>query len=155
MIERINMSNAFYTEMMEYSQGLACINNRFIHQGNRRWKYFEQDGYRKLSDILQIENYSTFIDVYMLAHYITGIIPDEYDEDEIGDVEDIYEYVSDVIRYNKSEDINWENIINYVDEQKEAINEQDDEYEGLQRLYNLLISMKDELLTRNDAFCLY
>lgn len=91
----------------------------------------------------------------MLAHYITGIIPDEYDEDEIGDVEDIYEYVSDVIRYNKSEDINWENIINYVDEQKEAINEQDDEYEGLQRLYNLLISMKDELLTRNDAFCLY
>ena len=42
-----------------------------------------------------------------------------------------------------------------MDEQKEAINEQDDEYEGLQRLYNLLISMKDDLLKRTDTFCLY
>lgn len=149
------MSNAFYEEMMDYSRGLACINNRFMHQGNRRWKYFEQDGYRKLSDILQIENYSTFIDIYMLAHYITGIIPDEYDEDEIADIEDIYAFVSDLIRYDESEDIHWENVIAYVDEQKEAINEQDDEYEGIQRLYESLEPIKDELLKRNDAFCLY
>lgn len=149
------MSDIFYEKMMDYSRGLACISPNYIHQGNRRWKYFEQDGYRKLSDILQIENYSTFIDVYMLAHYITGIIPDEYDEDEIADIDDIYEYVSDVIRCNESEDINWENVIAYMDEQKEAIKEQDDGYEGIQRLYESLEPIKDELLKRNDAFCLY
>lgn len=156
MIERIHMSNAFYyEEMMDYSRGLACINNRFIHQGKQRWKYFEQDGYRKLSDILQIENYSTFIDVYMLAHYITGIIPDEYDEDEIADIDDIYEYVSDVIRCNESEDIKWESIINYIVEHKEATDEQDTEYKGIERLYNLIMPMKDELLKSTDTFCLY
>lgn len=126
-----------------------------MHQGNRRWKYFEQDGYRKLSDILQIENYSTFIDIYMLAHYMTGMIPDEYDEDEIANIDDIYEFVSDLIRYNESTDINWENVIAYVNEQKEATNEQDDEYEDIQRLYESLELIKDELLKRNDAFCLY
>ena len=37
MIERIHMSNAFYyEEMMEYSQELVCINDRYIHQGNQR-----------------------------------------------------------------------------------------------------------------------
>lgn len=71
MIERIHMSNAFYyEEMMEYSQGLVCINDRYIHQGNQRWKYFEQDEYRKLSDILPVEDYSTYIDVYMLAQFV-------------------------------------------------------------------------------------
>ena len=149
------MSDIFYEEMMDYSRGLACIDNRFMHQGNRRWKYFEQDGYRKLSDILQIENYSTFIDIYMLAHYMTGMIPDEYDEDEIANIDDIYEFVSDLIRYNESTDINWENVIAYVNEQKEATNEQDDEYEDIQRLYESLELIKDELLKRNDAFCLY
>lgn len=149
------MSNAFYEEMMDYSRGLACIDNRFMHQGNKRWKYFEQDGYRKLSDILQIENYSTFIDIYMLAHYITGMIPDEYDEDEIANIDDIYEFVSDLIRYDESTDINWENVIAYVNEQKEATNEQDDEYEGIERIYKSLEPIKDELLKRNDAFCLY
>lgn len=115
------MSNAFYEEMMDYSRGLACIDNRFMHQGNRRWKYFEQDGYRKLSDILQIENYSTFIDIYMLAHYIISMIPDEYDEDEIANIDDIYEFVSDLIKYDESTDINWENVIAYVMSKKKQL----------------------------------
>lgn len=156
MIERIHMSNAFYyEEMMEYSQGLVCINDRYIHQGNQRWKYFEQDEYRKLSDILPVEDYSTYRDVYMLAHYVTGIIPDPYDEDDIADIEDIYAFVSDYIRNNELEDIHWESIINYIVEHKEATDEQDTEYEGIERLYNLIMPMKDELLKRTDTFCLY
>ena len=156
MIERIHMSNAFYyEEMMEYSQGLVCINDRYIHQGNQRWKYFEQDEYRKLSDILPVEDYSTYIDVYMLAHYVTGIIPDPYDEDDIADIEDIYAFVSDYIRNNELEDIHWESIINYIVEHKEATDEQDTEYEGIERLYNLIMPMKDELFQRTDTFCLY
>lgn len=91
----------------------------------------------------------------MLAHYVTGIIPDPYDEDDIADIEDIYAFVSDYIRNNELEDIHWESIINYIVEHKEATDEQDTEYEGIERLYNLIMPMKDELFKRTDTFCLY
>lgn len=54
------MSNAFYTEMMEYSRGLTCISDRYIHQGNQRWKYFDK---------MDIENYQTYYRLRIIHIY--------------------------------------------------------------------------------------
>lgn len=61
--------------MMTYASKNDIFSEAFMSQGDLRWEYFDQEGYRKLSSILTYDTYSTYIDIYMFAYYITSIIP--------------------------------------------------------------------------------
>lgn len=153
VLERGTKMTDFYTQMMTYASEMSIFAEAFTSQGERRWKYFDQDGYRKLSSILPYDKYSTYTDIYMFAYYITAIIPTDDEEDEIChiDLEDIAEYIQDYIRNHDLNDINWENVFNYIDEHKDGDNYDREEVEELEQC---LAPLKEELL-QTDTFCLY
>ncbi len=83
-----------------------------------RWKFFEEEGYRKLSDVFGLtttgkDNYIKKIDAYMLAYYIQNVNP------EHGSVngENLEYYVSQLLDQDITKtDINFDAIYNYLDE---------------------------------------
>ena len=75
-----------------------------------RYKYFDRDGYRQLSDILYDSQYVARRDAYMLAEYITNT----RNTDKLN---------ADMIRQHKNDpDINWDAIYDYMDERRKADN---------------------------------
>ena len=65
----------FYNQMMTYASKNDIFSEAFMSQGDLRWEYFDQEGYRKLSSILTYDTYSTYMDIYMFAYYITSMYP--------------------------------------------------------------------------------
>ena len=60
----------------------------------------------------------------MFAYYITSIVPTADETDEICNIdqENIEKYIQDYIRNHDLNDINWENVFNYIDEHKHGDN---------------------------------
>ena len=143
----------FYNQMMTYASKNDIFSEAFMSQGDLRWEYFDQEGYRKLSSILTYDTYSTYMDIYMFAYYITSIVPTADETDEICNIdqENIEKYIQDYIRNHDLNDINWENVFNYIDEHKHGDNYDREDAEELERC---LAPLKEELL-QTDAFCLY
>lgn len=92
----------------------------FYHVGKDRWDYFEQDGYRKLSTILQKSKdvdwkrlYVFYHDMYILMQYISNY-DEKYNDDNYKLTEDEFEKV---VKENMDNPyINWGGIYYYVEE---------------------------------------
>lgn len=114
-----------YPDFIENAMICNFINFRRI--GRDRWDYFEQDGYRKLSTVLQKSKdiswerlYVYYHDIYILMQYIAN-----YDEKYNGDGDEKYcndETVTEdgfekIIEENIDNPyINWKAIYDYVED---------------------------------------
>lgn len=92
----------------------------FYHVGKDRWDYLEQDGYRKLSTVLQKSKdvdwkrlYVFYHDMYILMQYISNY-DEKYNDDNYKLTEDEFEKV---VKENMDNPyINWGGIYYYVEE---------------------------------------
>jgi hypothetical protein len=96
--------------MSTYDQIMAYYadDEEFQKRAQTRWKYFEREGYRKLSDILPVDDYADKVEKYALYYYLaketrtpyaitpalTKAIKDNVDNPEI-DWNAIYEYLDE------------------------------------------------------------
>lgn len=118
-----------------------------------RWKFFEEDGYRKLSDVFGLtttgkDNYIKKIDAYMLAYYIQNVNP------EHGSVngENLEYYVSQLLDQDITKtDINFDAIYNYLDERRKC----DDWLSSEENFCTEVFSKFENQLRNRDTFCLY
>ena len=96
----------------------------FYHVGKDRWDYFEEDGYRKLSTVLQKSKnidwkrlYVYYHDMYILIQYIANY-DEKYDGDGDGgfDVETVTadEFEKLIEENINNPYINWDAIYDYV-----------------------------------------
>lgn len=92
----------------------------FYHVGKDRWDYLEQDGYRKLSTVLQKSKdidwkrlYVFYHDMYILMQYISNY-DEKYNDDNYKLTEEEFEKV---VKENMDNPyINWGGIYYYVEE---------------------------------------
>ena len=58
--------------MSTYDQIMAYYadDEEFQKRAQTRWKYFEREGYRKLSDILPVYDYADKVEKYALYYYL-------------------------------------------------------------------------------------
>ena len=105
-----------YPDFIENAKN--CIYTNFYHVGRDRWDYFEQDGYRKLSTVLQKSKniswerlYVYYSDLYILIQYISNY-DEKYNDDEITE-EDFDKVVQDNIDNSY---INWKAIYDFIHE---------------------------------------
>lgn len=118
-----------------------------------RWKFFEKDGYRKLSDVFGLSNtgkhsYIHKRDEYMLAYYIQNVNP------EHGSVngENLEYYVSQLLDQDITKtDINFDAIYNYLDERRKC----DDWLSSEEKFCTEVFSKFENQLRNRDTFCLY
>lgn len=125
--------------------------------GKSRWKYFEQEGYRSLFNVLSNnqnhedadEQYLCYIDIYIIINYITN---GQYDTTKL-QLSEFGDMLKDAIIENKSNsEINWLAIYEYIDERKNPKYPRANKYDQL--CYQVFKEFEDEL--RNpDTFCLY
>lgn len=113
----------------------AAIQERAI----LRAKYFEQEGYRKLSDVLPEFPFVQNRDNYMLARYITG-------NESTGDL-----YTEQIERHKDKKDINWDAIYDYLDERRTY----DNWISGDQERCDRILKQFEAELRNQGAFCLY
>lgn len=114
-----------YPDFIENAMRCNFINFRNI--GRDRWDYFEQDGYRKLSTVLQKSKdiswerlYVYYNDLYILTQYLSN-----YDEKYNGDNGEYNnpktvteEELERLIQKNMDNPyINWDAIYDYVEEE--------------------------------------
>lgn len=111
-----NVKNTFYTN--------------FYHVAKDRWNYFERDGYRKLSTVLQKSKdidwkrlYVYYSDLYILTQYISNY-NEKYNE------EITKEDFDKVVRENMDNKyINWEAIYTHINDdyryRKDYLNRQE------------------------------
>ena len=99
--------------MSTYDQIMAYYadDKEFQKRAQTRWKYFERDGYRKLSDILAMADYADKVEKYALYYYLTNesISPYAITPALIKAIED---------NINNPE-IDWNAIYEYFDERKQ------------------------------------
>ena len=118
-----------------------------------RWKFFEEEGYRKLSDVFGLPNagkynYIKKRDEYMLAYYIQNVNP------EHGSVngENLEYYVSQLLDKDITKtDINFDAIYNYLDERRKC----DDWLSSEEKFCTEVFSKFENQLRNRDTFCLY
>lgn len=104
-----------------------------------RAKYFEKEGYRKLSDVIPDNQFVHNRDNYMLARYITG-------NERTGDL-----YTEQIERHKEDTDINWDAIYDYLDDRRTYDNWLSGDQERCDRI---LKPFEDEL-RHQGSFCLY
>lgn len=113
-----------YPDFIENAMRCNFIN--FYHVGKDRWDYLEQDGYRKLSTVLQKSKnidwerlYVYYHDMYILIQYITNY-DEKYDGNGDGgfDIETVTEEEFEkIVKENMDNPcINWDGIYYYVEE---------------------------------------
>jgi hypothetical protein len=113
-----------YPDFIENAMRCNFIN--FYHVGKDRWDYLEQDGYRKLSTVLQKSKdidwkrlYVYYHDMYILIQYITNY-DEKYDGNGDGgfDIETVTEEEFEkIVKENMDNPyINWGGIYDYVEE---------------------------------------
>ena len=118
-----------------------------------RWKFFEEEGYRKLSDVFGLtmvgkDNYIKKRDEYMLAYYIQNVNP------EHGSVngENLEYYVSQLLDQDITKtDININAIYNYLDERRKY----GDWLSSEEKFCTHVFSKFENQLRNRDTFCLY
>lgn len=116
-------------------------------RAKQRWKYFEAEGYRKLSNIENINTYSSRVEVFMLINYLNNqILPFSASfENEIDEIK---------LQIDKNIDnpeINWENIFDYFDNRRLTESEYLDEVDDVM---SVLEPYREQLIGNNN-FVLY
>lgn len=116
-------------------------------RAKQRWKYFEVDRYRKLSNIENINTYSSRVEVFMLINYLNNqILPfSESFENEIDEIKLQIEKNID------NPEINWENIFDYFDNRRFTESEYLDEVDDVM---SVLEPYREQLTGKNN-FVLY
>ena len=104
-----------------------------------RAKYFEKEGYRKLSDVIPDNPFVHNRDNYMLARYITG-------NERTGNL-----HTEHIARHKEDTDINWDAIYDYLDERRTYDNWISGDQEQCDRI---LKPFEDEQRNKG-SFCLY
>ena len=118
-----------------------------------RWKFFEKDGYRKLSDVFKLtsegeHNYIHKRDEYMLSYYITNTNP--VDKSVSDDLKShIIQWMSE--NTNQKADINFDAIYDYLDERRKC----DDWLSSEEKLCTEALAQFEHQLRNRDTFCLY
>lgn len=104
-----------YPDFIENAKN--CIYIKFYHVAKNRWDYFERDGFRKLSTVLQKSKniswerlYVYYSDLYILIQYISNY--DEKYNDEI--TKEDFDKVVQENMDNKY--INWEAIYTHIND---------------------------------------
>ena len=128
-------------------------NHELQKRAELRWKFFEEEGYRKLSDVFVLtivgkDHYITKRDEYMLAYYIQNVNP------EHGSVngENLEYYVSQLLDQDITKtDINFDAIYNYLDERRKC----DDWLSSEEKFCTEVFSKFENQLRNRDTFCLY
>lgn len=110
---------------------LLFIRNQKDHalqtRAKLRWKFFEEEGYRKLSDVFGLPNagkynYINNRDEFMLACYIQNVNPDHCSVNDIKKmVKKLGYYVSELLKQDiTTTNINIEAVYNYLDERRKC-----------------------------------
>lgn len=96
-----------YDQMMTY----YADDEEFHKRAQTRWKYFERDGYLKLSDILAVADYADKVEKFALYYYLTNesISPYAITPALIKAIEDNID----------NPEIDWNAIYQYFDERKQ------------------------------------
>lgn len=96
-----------YDQMMAY----YADDEEFQKRAQTRWKYFEREGYRKLSDILPVDDYVDKVEKYALYYYLANetISPCAITPALTKAMEDNID----------NPEIDWNAIYNYLDERKQ------------------------------------
>lgn len=107
----------YYPDFIENAKNSIYTN--FYHVGRDRWDYFERDGYRKLSTVLQKSQYIDwkrlyvyYNDMYILMQYISNYNEKYNDYDMV--TEEEFEKVIQENMNNSS--INWTAIYELIQE---------------------------------------
>lgn len=121
----------------------------FIKRARARWKHFENDGYRKLSNILNVYEYHDIREDYTLYYYLKN--KNQYDSN-------IRSALKEEIDKNKDNpEIDWDAIYAYFEEREtetEAQNDEYDLYDEVTFVLKLLEPYKEQLLGQKN-FVLY
>lgn len=131
---------AFYEDMLAY-----WTDKDGQTRAKQRWKYFEPDEYRQLSEVLGPYEYSCWTEIYMLIHYLKNSKAHENDN--------LTATLRKEIEENKNNpNINWKNIFDYFDERNN--NETAYRHEVVE-VMKVLEPYREELTTYQDSFVLY
>lgn len=99
--------------MSTYDQIMAYYadDEEFQKRAQTRWKYFEREGYRKLSDILPVDDYVYKVEKYALYYYLANETISPYA---------ITPALTKAMEDNiDNPEIDWNAIYNYLDERKQ------------------------------------
>ena len=99
--------------MSTYDQIMAYYadDEEFQKRAQTRWKYFEREGYRKLSDILPVDDYVDKVEKYALYYYLANETISPYA---------ITPALTKAMEDNiDNPEIDWKAIYNYLDERKQ------------------------------------
>lgn len=99
--------------MLRYDQIMAYYadDKEFQKRAQTRWKYFEREGYRKLSDILPVDDYADKVEKYALYYYLAKETISPYA---------ITPALKKAIEDNiENSEIDWNAIYDYFDERKQ------------------------------------
>lgn len=99
--------------MSTYDQIMAYYadDEEFQKRAQTRWKYFEREGYRKLSDILPVDDYVDKVEKYALYYYLANETISPYA---------ITPALTKAMEDNiDNPEIDWNAIYNYLDERKQ------------------------------------
>lgn len=131
---------AFYDDMLAY-----WTDKDGQTRAKQRWKYFEPDGYRQLSEALGPYEYSCWTEIYMLLSYLKNCkTPKDSDLPTV---------LKKEIDENKNNpDINWKNIFDYFDERSKTETAYSHE---VVTVLKIIEPYRDELTEYPDAFVLY
>jgi hypothetical protein len=114
-------------------------------RAKQRWKYFEPDGYRQLSEVLGPYEYTSWTEIYMLISYLQNC--------ETPENRYLTSKLRQQIEENKNNpDINWNNIFDYFDERNNTETAYKHEVVEVMRV---LEPYREELTTYQDSFVLY
>ena len=99
--------------MSTYDQIMAYYadDEEFQKRAQTRWKYFGREGYRKLSDILPVDDYVDKVEKYALYYYLANETISPYA---------ITPALTKAMEDNiDNPEIDWNAIYNYLDERKQ------------------------------------
>ena len=100
-----------YDQIMAYYVAYYADDEEFQKRAQTRWKYFEREGYRKLSDILPVDDYVDKVEKYALYYYLANETISPYA---------ITPALTKAMEDNiDNPEIDWNAIYNYLDERKQ------------------------------------
>lgn len=135
---KMSENTIFYDEVM--SKTYESIQTRTL----LRFKHFETDGWRKLSDILNARDYTYGGDVYILNSYLSN-------EPGKSDMTTLQPFIEENI---SNPEINWSAILSYLDDIIHT--EKDWEYAyTLEEIIKIINQYKDQIPNEHRDFVLY
>lgn len=131
-------NKTFYDDVMSHTYESIRTRNLL------RFKHFETDGLRKLSDVLHVREYTYGGDVYMLNSYLNN-------QPGTNDMATLKPFIEENI---SNPEINWSAIFSYLDDRIHT--EKDWGYcYTLKDILEILNQYKDKIPNEHSSFVLY